>query len=173
MEDVIIRQLTEWDTDAFLRLKQIGLTTDPHSLVASLGDDPPEYPEHVRIRLAKSSIHSGDVILGAFVAGLIGIVAVTRETAAKRRHKAHLHGMYVVPEYRGRGLGRRLLEHVLQLSRGMDSLEEIQLIVSTHNVEAIRLYQRFGFHIVWTETHGLKVGHQYVDAHHMVLDLTT
>src|SRR5687767_15817672 len=104
-----LRLLTAEDAPAFLRLKEIGLATDPDSFVASLDEDPPDYPERVRTRLAANGIASGDVVVGAFRPELVGIVAVTREEHAKRRHKAHLHGMYIVPEHRGAGLGRALL----------------------------------------------------------------
>jgi len=77
--------------------------------------------------------------------------------------------MYVVPDHRGKGLGKLLLVQALQLARGMDGLEEIQLIVAAHNHEARGLYERFGFVLVWTELNALKVGAHYVDAHHMIL----
>jgi ribosomal protein S18 acetylase RimI-like enzyme len=166
-----IRELTAQDTEAFLQLKRIGLSTDPGSFVAALEDDPPSYPEAVRSRLARASAEDGDIVLGAFAPGLVGIVAITRDPHSKRRHKADLHGMYVIPEHRGRGLGKRLLVQALEMARGMEGLEEIQLIVAAHNREACALYERFGFVRVWTERHALKVGDQYVDAHHMVLVL--
>jgi ribosomal protein S18 acetylase RimI-like enzyme len=166
-----IRELTAQDTEAFLQLKRIGLSTDPGSFVAALEDDPPSYRDAVRDRLARASVENGDIVLGAFAPGLVGIIAVTRDPRSKRRHKADLHGMYVVPEHRGRGLGKRLLVQALELARNMDGLEEIQLIVAAHNREACALYERFGFVRVWTERHALKVGDHCVDAHHMVMTL--
>jgi len=41
----VIRELTAEDTQAFLQLKRIGLSTDPGSFVAALQDDSPSYPE--------------------------------------------------------------------------------------------------------------------------------
>lgn len=171
LDDVRIRQLTAADTPDFLRLKQIGLTTDPDSFVASLTDDSPSYAARVEERLSRASVQSGDIVLGAFANHLVGIIAVTRDQRAKREHKADLHGMYIVPEYRGRGLGRVLLTGVLDLARRMEGLEEIQLIVAAHNREAVALYERFGFVHMWTEKRALKADDRYVDAHHMVLDL--
>jgi ribosomal protein S18 acetylase RimI-like enzyme len=169
--DVFIRAVREADTAGFLALKRIGLTNDAESFVGSLADDSPTYPEEVRHRLAKASIEIGDVIVGAFAPHLIGIIAITRDTRAKRQHKADLHGMYVVPEYRGRGLGRRLLATALEMARQMNGLEEIQLIVAAHSRSTVRLYEEFGFVSVWTELRALKLGYRYVDAHHMVLEM--
>jgi ribosomal protein S18 acetylase RimI-like enzyme len=111
-------------------------------------------------------------VLGAFAPDLIGIIAITRDARSKRQHKADLHGMYVVPEYRGRGLGKTLLSKSLELARQIVGLEEIQLIVATQNCEATALYERYGFIRVWTELRALKIGNSYVDAHHMILPLT-
>lgn len=53
--------------------------------------------------------------------------------------------MYIVPEFRGRGLGKTLLATSLARARQMQGLEEIQLIVAGHNHEAVGLYERCGF----------------------------
>ena len=171
MGEVEIRTLTESDTRGFLELKRIALSTDPFSFVASPDEDPPDYPQRVSDRLRTASVANGDVIVGAFAPELVGIVAITRDAHAKRRHKADLHGMYVRPDCRGRGLGRTLLVEVLRLSSQMPDLETIQLIVATHNREAAALYHRFGFVDVWTELRALKVAERCVDAHHMALTL--
>jgi RimJ/RimL family protein N-acetyltransferase len=142
------------------------------SAVAAIDDDSPAYPGMVRERLTHASIAAGDIIVDAFSPNLIGIIAMTRDQRQKRRHKADLHGMYVVPEHRGKGLGKALLARCLDMARQMQGLEEIQLIVAAHNHEAVALYERCGFICVWTERRALKCDDHYVDAHHMMLDLT-
>jgi ribosomal protein S18 acetylase RimI-like enzyme len=54
----------------------------------------------------------------------------------------------------------------------VQGLEEIQLIVAAHNHAAVDLYERYGFLRVWTERRALKCSDHYVDAHHMILDMT-
>lgn len=170
---MIIRELTEHDTETFLALQRRGLRTDPEAFVASLEDEASSYPEEVRERLRHASVTSGDIVLGAFAPHLIGILAITQDKRMKRQHKADLHGMYIVPEFRGRGLGKTLLAASLARARHMPGLEEIQLIVAAHNHEAVSLYERYGFLRVWTERRALKCGDHYVDAHHMILDVTS
>ena len=53
--------------------------------------------------------------------------------------------MYVRPEFRGLGLGRRILEHLSRhaMSRGTKLL---RLETGVHQREAIGLYARFGFY---------------------------
>ena len=72
-EEIIIRELNEQDTEAFLALKRRGLSTDPEAFVARLEDDAPSYPEEVSERLRHASAASGDIVLGACVPYLPGL----------------------------------------------------------------------------------------------------
>ncbi len=69
----------------------------------------------------------------------VGHLAVTIHS----EYGAHL-GMMVAPDYRGRGLGRRLLQEALTWAqkRGFPALS---LLVFAHNDAAIRLYRSCGF----------------------------
>ncbi len=168
---MIFRELIEKDTDDFLNLKQIGLESNPESFVASLNEDSPYYPKQVEERIKKASVANGDIILGAFDPNLIGIISITRDKRFKRSHKADLHGMFVKPEYRGKGVGKTLFEKALAMAKNMSGLEEIQLCVDSKNKSACKLYQKFGFVIVWKEEHATKLDSGYVDAYHMLLNL--
>lgn len=165
------RELNEKDINGFIIFKKIGLTTNPEAFVASLNEDSPDYAQQVKERIEKASIEQGDVILGAFDPELIGIISVTRDKRLKRFHKADLHGMFVLPEYRGKGIGKILFEKVLVMAKKMTGLEEIQLSVAVENKCANKLYQKFGFIIAWEEKHATKLDSGYVDAYHMILNL--
>ncbi|MGD2035932.1 MAG: N-acetyltransferase [Bacteroidales bacterium] len=168
---MIFRELMEKDTDAFLKLKQIGLKANPESFVASINEDSPDYAIKVKERIKKASIENGDIILGAFDPDLIGIISITRDKRLKRFHKADLHGMFVKHEYRGNGIGKTLFEKALTMVKNMKGLEEIQLSVDSENKSACALYQKFGFTIAWKEKHATKLDSGYVDAYHMIKNL--
>ena len=53
-------------------------------------------------------------------------------------------GMGLLPEWRGKGLGRRLMELALAKAAAI-GLERVQLDVYVDNVRAIALYERMGF----------------------------
>ena len=58
--------------------------------------------------------------------------------------EAYLEELYVVPEHRGEGLGRALLDAVIELSRGRDAVY-IGLGTSTDDAAALSLYESAGF----------------------------
>lgn len=57
----------------------------------------------------------------------------------------HLVAMWVDPQARGSGAGRRLVEWVLEVARTMPDKDRVALWVATGNEPAERLYTRCGF----------------------------
>lgn len=60
------------------------------------------------------------------------------------RHNAVL-GITVAQEWRGRGIGHKLLDHAIRWARRSGVITRIELHVFARNEGAIRLYQAFGF----------------------------
>src|SRR5579875_3775438 len=53
----------------------------------------------------------------------------------------------VQPDYRGAGVARRLMEHIIQCARSEHGLDAIDLHVWEGNTSAIRLYESLGFQL--------------------------
>jgi [ribosomal protein S18]-alanine N-acetyltransferase len=60
------------------------------------------------------------------------------------RSEARLLNLSIHPDYRGRGLGRRLLLHLLERAR-LHTAAGVRLLVRAGNQEALRLYTAVGF----------------------------
>ena len=58
--------------------------------------------------------------------------------------RAHLISMWIAPTHRNRGIGRLLVNEVLNWARGRNA-RALQLMVTSNNEPAIRFYQRLGF----------------------------
>ena len=58
--------------------------------------------------------------------------------------EAHILNLCVRPELRGRGLSRRMLEHLLELARTAE-MQSVFLEVRPTNTAALRLYSSAGF----------------------------
>ena len=70
----------------------------------------------------------------------------------------HLNKLYVLPEIKGRGVGKRLLEHVLDFAEGQGD-RVIELNVNKRN-KAIGFYEHMGFRILREEV--IDIGSGYV-----------
>ena len=62
-----------------------------------------------------------------------------------------LHVLAVHPEYRGKGLARRLVEYVIEQERKAGK-KALRLDVIENNTTAERLYQKLGFRYIQTKT---------------------
>ncbi|MCS7142842.1 MAG: ribosomal protein S18-alanine N-acetyltransferase [Aigarchaeota archaeon] len=61
------------------------------------------------------------------------------------RRAGHVISIAVLPEYRGRGVGRRLMEVALSVLKDRYKCDEVFLEVRVSNWQAIRLYENLGF----------------------------
>lgn len=75
---------------------------------------------------------------------LVGIL--TLEGARRRNvHHTAVLGITVTREWRGQGIGRRLIEHAIAWARATNILTRIELHVFARNTSAIHLYESCGF----------------------------
>jgi len=73
---------------------------------------------------------------------VVGNVTLSRSKPGSQRW--HIYNVAVQEAYRGRGIGRRLMEAALELARGRGGAWAI-LQVRQNNAPAMQLYQRLGF----------------------------
>ena len=112
----------------------------------------------------------GAAIIGAFRGGeLAGIVGFIAAQGPKQQHKGMLVGMYVRQQARRAGVGRLLVDAVLELAA--QSVELVQLAVVKGNEPAARLYRSMGFVEYGLEQHALKIDGRYYDDILMAKDL--
>lgn len=92
---------------------------------------------------------------------VVGWCDIFPETNPRQSHRGNL-GMGLIPEYRGQGLGSKLLAQVLDHAKTF-GFEKVELHVYSSNTTAVKLYKKFGF-----EQEGLirkfrKLNGQYFD----------
>ena len=76
---------------------------------------------------------------------------------------AFVRSMYVVPDARGQGLGRRLLSAALAQAESWHGIEQVKLSVTASNQPAVHLYQSAGFVGVGLVPRALRLGNDYFD----------
>jgi ribosomal protein S18 acetylase RimI-like enzyme len=101
-------------------------------------------------------------VFGAFCAGnLCGIAGFFPKRGPKDSHKGDLWGMYVRPDARRAGVGRLLVEAVIE--HASCHVEILQLTVVSSNEAARRLYAKLGFAEYGLERNALKADGHYWD----------
>jgi len=164
---LVIRRVTPDEVAAFRALRLASLTHHPESFGASPEDEGALSLEVLRARLDGGA---AALVLGAYDGSrLVGMGGVRREPGAKVTHKAAIWGLYVAPEARSRGVGRRLLTSLVAEARKMPGVEQVQLAVTSGNASAATLYRSLGFQTYGVEPRAMKVGGAYVDKELMVL----
>ncbi|WP_310484655.1 GNAT family N-acetyltransferase [Chamaesiphon sp. VAR_48_metabat_403] len=116
----------------------------------------------------------GDPVSGVFGAfddtnRPIGMLGFSRESRPKRAHIGNLWSMYVVPEFRNRGVGSALLDAALSHAKGLGVLRQIVLGVTASNLAASSLYKSRGFQPFGFERDALFVDGTYFDEEHLAL----
>lgn len=165
---VSIRRLTPEDAPEYRALRLRAFKDHPDAFTSSYEE---EVLKPVAASAKRLASDSSGIFWGAFEGGVMtGMVGLDHEPRIKNRHKAVVIGMYVVPEFAGRGLGRDLLATLLYYARN-SSLELLVLTVTKGNDSAERLYLKAGFKSFGIEPHAIKVHNQYFDKNHMFLQL--
>ena len=110
----------------------------------------------------------GEMVFGAFLDDrLVGVAGLKLERRPRTMHKALLFGTRVLPEFRGQGIARALVEAVLEHARSMPGTRVVQLTVTESNAAAIQLYESCGFVRFGTEPFAIKVGERFASKVHM------
>jgi ribosomal protein S18 acetylase RimI-like enzyme len=92
---------------------------------------------------------------------VVGWCDIIRNPQEGFRHVGRL-GMGLLPEYRGRGLGRQLAVHAIEAAR-QKGIERIELEVFASNTPAIALYRALGFATEGTKRRARKLDGEYDD----------
>jgi ribosomal protein S18 acetylase RimI-like enzyme len=165
-----IRRLTAADAKAYWELRLQALQHHPDAFGASYEDAVKrKHPiEEVKRNLENTEAET----YGVFLDGkLTGNATLRYEIPAKLRHRADLVAVYLAPEARGKGYGKKLIAHIIKVARKRDTIEKVNLIVAATNQVARRVYEQAGFKQFGIEENALKLKDTYITEIHMALML--
>jgi RimJ/RimL family protein N-acetyltransferase len=150
------------DAEAYRAVRRRALIQHPEAYGATLDELDRRSLEEIAASLA--SAPALRCLFGAFADGeLAGLASFGRNDNEKLRHRSGLYQMYTAPEHRRRGLGRQLVDAVINHARRQDGLEELMLAVTIGNTAAELLYLQAGFRPTHVETGYIKLGERYYD----------
>ena len=154
--EVQVRRLLPADAALYREIRLEALRVEPEAYSSTLAAESAEPFAWFAARLQTSAV------FGAFAADdLLGIAGFFAKQGRKEAHKGVLVGMYVRPQARGAGIGRRLALAVIAHAR--QHVELIQLTVVSSNEPARRLYAKLGFIEYGIEKNALKQDGRYWD----------
>ena len=151
-----IRRLTPADASLFRDIRLEGLRCNPEAFGSTFEAENAQPLTFFSERLSGSA--SFGVFCGSELVGIAGLLICEGQ---KEAHKGMLVGMYVRPYARNAGVGRRLVETIIEFAR--QRLELVQLSVVSENEQARRLYERLGFLEYGLELRALKQDGRYYD----------
>jgi len=161
-----MRLLTCSDVDAYRELRLLGLRESPTAFGSSYERESVQDAEFFAKRITASD---DQWVLGAFAEDrLVGVVSFVRDDGDKTRHRGALYGMYVHPDWRGRGVGRQLMVAMLKRTDALAGLRSVRLSVTDGNTAAEQLYESLGFERYGSEPEVLLVNGRYYGEHHLV-----
>jgi ribosomal protein S18 acetylase RimI-like enzyme len=159
-----LRRLGPEDAALYREIRLEALSDSPDAFASTLEVEQKRPLDWFAARLTDA------VVLGAFSESqLAGVAGFYVQPRPKHGHKGMLWGMYVQPEHRAAGIGRLLVEAIIEHAR--QHVELIQLFVITDNLPARRLYTRLGFVEYGIERHATKYRGEYHDDVLMALPL--
>jgi RimJ/RimL family protein N-acetyltransferase len=154
--ETTIRKLTADDCDAYRGCRLDALRDSPHSFASSYEEEVQMSNETIRDRFAAHPSESA--VFGAFDGTrIVGLTGIFREERLKRKHKMYIVSVFVQPEYRGKGIGSRLIKTAIAHARSVAGVERIDLGVESGNTQAKALYTSLGFQSWGTEPSFAKV----------------
>ncbi|SRR5579871_225789 len=164
-----IRFLKAEDAVEWRRLRAEALEGDPEAFSSSLEEHAKLSLDDVKNRLG---LRSDSFVAGAFEDGqLVGMAGFHQESGPKVRHKGRIWGVYVTPSKRGYGIGRDLMQALLERAAKIEGLDQIQLSVTETQVPALVLYRSLGFETYGHEPRALKIGDRFIDEDYLVLPI--
>jgi ribosomal protein S18 acetylase RimI-like enzyme len=137
------RRITSADAAAYRSLRLEGLREAPSAFTASYEEESSTPLTEIERRLSPDS---GRDYLGVFDGEeLIAIARVDRDSSPKQNHRAHVRGVYVSSNHRGKGAARKLMEYALDCAASLQGVTHVNLAVTAGNEPAQRLYESLGF----------------------------
>ncbi len=170
MSSLTVRELQASDLVAYKALRDHALAHNENAFTSDAPTAAQRSAQSYAARLGNDKTRA--FTLGAFRDDrLVGAVTCDHDPRIKVQHIGHIIGMMVYDHEQGSGVGRALLDALIERASADADLHQLTLNVTAGNAVAERLYERSGFVRYGTLPRAIRVGGRFFDKHHMLLNL--
>ncbi len=170
--EMIIRRIQASDAAGYQEVRKAALKDVPQ-FVGPLGEQEANCALNELETRIKNEEAEGIYRFGVFLDGrCVGVAAMSRKLNPKYAHKVFFWGLYILPEFRGRSVGRKLMEERIAFARTLSGVRFATLHVTTTNEPARILHQKFGFVSCGVEPEAMCLDGKFYDFELMQLDLS-
>ena len=113
----------------------------------------------------------GLIIVAQIGEKTVGMAHLARGKFKKNQHVAYL-GITILKGFREIGIGKTMMNHLIEWASKQEELEKISLTVFSTNKPAINLYRKLGFEVEGISKKQYKIEGKYVDEIAMAKFLT-
>lgn len=146
-----IKTLKADDATAYQEIRLLSLKTDPDSFLSVIADETIKTPEYFRQKIVYATKFPVWGYWGYFEnTKLVGYLQIADGYFFKKRHMAFLYELYVIPEFRKKGVASHLVKHIIGKLEALSEIEKVELKVNSKNINAITFYEKMGFKKVAT-----------------------
>ncbi|MDA8441598.1 MAG: GNAT family protein [Peptococcaceae bacterium] len=118
-------------------------------------------PDVLGIKISQFKLGEKAYIVAVDQDKVVGFILLVRGGLHSVRHTCDL-GMSLLPEYREKGIGSRLLQAAIDWTR-QHGMDKIYCSTFNTNHRAVRLYEKFGFEREGVRRKQYKIAGEYVD----------
>jgi RimJ/RimL family protein N-acetyltransferase len=170
LPELMVRELQPSDLGAYKALRDHALAHHEDAFTSDATTEAKRSAQSYAARLGSDSHRA--FTLGAFRGDrLVGAVTCEHDPRIKVQHIGHVTGMMVHADEQGRGIGRALIDALIERAGADAEMHQLTLNVTAGNEVAERLYERSGFVRYGTLPRAIRVGGKFHDKHHMLLNL--
>ncbi|MFK4825360.1 GNAT family N-acetyltransferase [Paenochrobactrum sp. BZR 588] len=166
---IIVRVLTPNDVQAYKAVRIHALKNSPLTFGSSYMQESGYSDEVFAHRIRHEG---GNAVFGAFDGDtLLGAAGVFVHERWSEKHRGTLWGVYVMPQARGLGLGRLLVEHVIRYAEKHVVVLDAKVVAS--NDYARRIYYDLGFEKYGLEKKSFCIEGQFQDQELIFIDFSS
>lgn len=148
----------QWDIYKEIKLKS--LITDPIAFALKYEQALAYSDSEWKQKLAKKG---STWLVAKYGKKIVGTIGASAESNVESGGIVTIVGFYVAPEYRGLGIGKKLMNKVLGEIKAHEEIIKAKICVSETQKPAINLYENFGFYPTGKSKKGVYFKGKYFD----------